>query len=387
MFLILLFTEVTATVTVTLLLLLLCYYCCYITVATDKLCQGSLLSGAAELTIHLLRLINILWLPLCRINKFGFYFPRRLLRSPILVGHQDYFLAPLPGSIALFISSSGSDILCCNPFIMGRARDEKVHVLPSTTRKGTTLSTSAALDSPSVINQLVTPPHAPVSRVGTTESETASENFDDISTVLSETGSLGPFLDATLARSRRFENSEVPIENIITPVASPESGESISDDLEEDYIEVDEAFAEKCRNLDSSADSATIMEFLKKHSVSYKLSADPEFATSPIRITDKDYEFSMDLSFISVVEKDPFCGIDDESAMEHMNKLSTLSSLFSDDTKLRTYFVTKIFPFSLKGDAKTWFGSLSPGCIKKPMDLVNAFFCKYYPASVQHVAL
>ena len=82
--------------------------------------------------------------------------------------------------------------------------------------------------------------------------------------MLSETGSLGPFLDATLARFRRFENSETPIENIITPVASPESGESISDDLEEDYIEVDEAFAEKCRNIDSFVDSATIMEFLKK---------------------------------------------------------------------------------------------------------------------------
>ena len=86
--LILLFTEVSAAVSVTLLLLLLCYYYCYITVATDNLCRGSLLSGAAELTIHLLRLINILWLPLYRINKFGFYFPRRLLRSPILVGHQ-----------------------------------------------------------------------------------------------------------------------------------------------------------------------------------------------------------------------------------------------------------------------------------------------------------
>ena len=70
-----------------------------------------------------------------------------------------------------------------------------------------------------------------------------------------------------------------------------------------------------------------------------------------------------------------------------VHKLSTLSSLFSDDTKLRTYFVTKNFPFSLKGGAKTWFGSLSPGCIKKPIDLVNAFFRKYYPASVQHVAL
>ena len=163
--------------------------------------------------------------------------------------------------------------------------------------------------------------------------------------MLSETGSLGPFLDATLARSRLIENSEIPIENIVTPVASPESSESISDELEEDYIEVDEAFTEKCRNLDSSADSATIMEFLKKHSVSYKPSADPEFATSPIHITDKDYEFSMDLSFISVVEKNIFFRVEDESAMEHMNKLSTLSSLFSNDIKLRTYFVTKFFSF------------------------------------------
>ena len=71
------------------LLLLLLHYChCYKTVATDKPLRASLLSGAAELTTHLSRFINILWLPLCRINKFGFYFPRRLLRSPILVGHQ-----------------------------------------------------------------------------------------------------------------------------------------------------------------------------------------------------------------------------------------------------------------------------------------------------------
>ena len=75
-----------------LLLLLLSYYCCFhITPVT------SAFPGAAELTTQLLRLISILYLPLCRINKFGFYFPRRLLRSPILVGYQDYFLAPLPG--------------------------------------------------------------------------------------------------------------------------------------------------------------------------------------------------------------------------------------------------------------------------------------------------
>ena len=78
-----------ATIAVFILLLLLLYYCCcYTTVATDKLHPVSYFLGVADLTNQLLRLINILWIPLCRINKFGFYFPRRLLRSPILVGHH-----------------------------------------------------------------------------------------------------------------------------------------------------------------------------------------------------------------------------------------------------------------------------------------------------------
>jgi hypothetical protein len=111
---ILLFTIATITAFILLLLLLFHYYHHYKTVATDKPLQASLFPGAAELTTHLLRLINILWLPFCRINKFGFYFPRRLLWSPILVGHQDYFLALLPGSIALFVSSLGIHIVCCN---------------------------------------------------------------------------------------------------------------------------------------------------------------------------------------------------------------------------------------------------------------------------------
>jgi hypothetical protein len=122
--------------------------------------RASLFPGVAELTTYLLRLINILWLPLCRINKFRFYFPRRLLRSLILVGHQDYFLAPLPGSIALFVSSLGIHIVCCNPFIMGKPSDGKVPILPCTTRRGTTLNTSVALDSPSVMSKLLTPLHA-----------------------------------------------------------------------------------------------------------------------------------------------------------------------------------------------------------------------------------
>ncbi|KAK1607209.1 hypothetical protein QYE76_030882 [Lolium multiflorum] len=228
---------------------------------------------------------------------------------------------------------------------MGKPRDTKVAILPSTTRKGTTLSTSAALDSPSVISQLVSPPQT--SRVGiSAESENSSDNFDDASTVLDNAGSLGPFLDATISRSRQIEITETPNENTVTPVNSPEI-----DDLDEDYVELDDDFIDKCN---ATTSTSNLKKLIAQHAVRYKLSPDPKFATSPINIKDKDYDFSLDLSHISIVEKTPFCGTEKESAVEHMNELSTLSSLFSDDVKMRTYFVAKIFPFSLKDDAKIW---------------------------------
>jgi hypothetical protein len=112
-YLILLFTIDTIIV-FTLLLLLLFHYCHYYkTVATDKPLRASLFLGAAELTTHLSRLINILWLPLCRINKFGFYFPRRLLWSPILVGHQYATLWALQLSIVHWAACGGSACLWC----------------------------------------------------------------------------------------------------------------------------------------------------------------------------------------------------------------------------------------------------------------------------------
>jgi hypothetical protein len=100
------------------------------------------------------------------------------------------------------------------------------------------------------------------------------------------------------------------------------------------------------------------------------LSPDAKFATSPINIRDKDYDFSLDLSYISIVEKEPFCGTESESAIGRMNELSALSNLFSDDIKKHTYFVTKIFPFLLKDEAKTWFNNLSPRSIDSPIGLV-----------------
>ena len=136
-------------------------------------------------------------------------------------------------------------------FIMGRARDEKVRVLPSTTRKGTTLSTSAALDSPYVMSQLIAPPHV-TRTVISAESENTSVNFDDASTVLDESGSLGPFLDATLAKSRQLENAETPNENPTTPVDSPEPKDYTSDDLDDVYVEIDNDLIDECATVGTS---------------------------------------------------------------------------------------------------------------------------------------
>jgi hypothetical protein len=49
--------------------------------------------------------------------------------------------------------------------------------------------------------------------------------------------------------------------------------------------------------------------------------------------------------------------------------------------------IAKIFPFSLKGEAKTWFNNLSSRSTDSPIALVNAFFQKYFPASAQHATL
>ncbi|KAK1601767.1 hypothetical protein QYE76_016941 [Lolium multiflorum] len=263
---------------------------------------------------------------------------------------------------------------------MGKPRDTKIAILPSTTRKGTTLSTSAALDSPSVIDKLVSPPHA--SRAGTSAESENSHNIDNVSAVLDDSGSLGSFLDATIAKSRQIENTETP--NAATPVNSPESVEYSSDDLDEDYVELDNDFIEKCK---ATTDARKIKKLLAEHAVRYKPSPDPKFATSPINIRDKDYDFSLDLSHIAIVEKTPFCGTEKESVVEHLTELSTLSGVFSDDVKMRTYFVAKIFPFSLKDDAKTWYNNLPPGSIKSQTDLRDVFFRKYFPASAQHAAL
>jgi hypothetical protein len=162
---------------------------------------------------------------------------------------------------------------------MGKPRDGKVPILPSTTRRGTTMNTSVALDSPSLMSKMLTPPHA--HSTTPSEFENAFDNFDDASTVLDESGSLGSLLDATIARTKQMGNT-------VTPVSSLESRDCPSDDLEEAYIELNDEFIEECH---ATSDASAMKDLLARRAVRYKLSPDAKFATSPINIRDKDYNF------------------------------------------------------------------------------------------------
>ena len=64
--------------------------------------------------------------------------------------------------------------------------------------------------------------------------------------------------------------------------------------------------------------------------------------------------------------------------MAHLTKLNDITTLFTNDEKSRYYYILKIFPFSLKGDAKTWFNSLGLGCVRSPQDMIYYFSAKYH---------
>ena len=102
---------------------------------------------------------------------------------------------------------------------------------------------------------------------------------------------------------------------------------------------------------------------------------------------DKDYEFSIDPELITLVESDPFHGYETKTVVAHLTKLNDIATLFTHDDNIRYYYILKLFPFSLKGDAKIWYNTLAPGCVRSPQDMIYYFSEKYFPAHKKQAAL
>ena len=115
-------------------------------------------------------------------------------------------------------------------------------------------------------------------------------------------------------------------------------------------------------------DLKKLLAKLKEKSLTTRMKYDPAFGTLAICISDKDYDFSVDPELITFVESDPFYGYESDTVVAHLTKLNDITTLFTHDEKTRYYSIPKLFPFSLKSDAKTWFNSLDPGCVRSPQD-------------------
>ena len=64
-------------------------------------------------------------------------------------------------------------------------------------------------------------------------------------------------------------------------------------------------------------DLKKLLAKLKERSLNARMKCDPAFATSPICINDKDYEFSVDPELITLVDSDPFHGYESETVVAH----------------------------------------------------------------------
>ena len=91
---------------------------------------------------------------------------------------------------------------------MKNLKDAKTKIFPSKTRGGKELTSISALDSPSIISKLATPPHAinsDMSHVIDDATSAMHDTYDETTSMLDTTVPHGEFLDEQLARARENE--------------------------------------------------------------------------------------------------------------------------------------------------------------------------------------
>ncbi|KAI4992082.1 hypothetical protein ZWY2020_041945 [Hordeum vulgare] len=191
---------------------------------------------------------------------------------------------------------------------MRNLKDPKTKVLPSTTRTGKELPSSTALDSPSVMSKFATPPPARNFDVSLVLDDATSAIHDACDDAMLDTAlPLGAFLDAQIARfaARCDDTSEtaeiIEVEPAILLVRTSSPRYELRD-MPEGYV-MEGEIAEDFLACQDSYDVDKLLRKCKEKSLNARMKYDPKFATSPIFVTDKDYEFSVDPELITLVEQ------------------------------------------------------------------------------------
>ena len=108
---------------------------------------------------------------------------------------------------------------------------------------------------------------------------------------------------------------------------------------------MDEQTARDFLACNDRSDLKKLLAKLKEKSLNARMKYDPAYATSPIFITDKDYDFSVDPELITLVESDHSHCYETETVVAHLTKLNDIGTLFAHEEKLHYYYILKLFPF------------------------------------------
>ena len=184
---------------------------------------------------------------------------------------------------------------------MKNLKDPSTKIYPSTTRGGKELPSSSALDSPSVLSKLATPTHvidSDRSHVIDDATSALHDAYDETTSMLDTTVPLGEFLDEQLARAK--ENEIIETDNIDK---RDDEDSRLGYELHvvlEGYV-MDEETARDFLACNDRSDLKKLLAKLKEKSLNARMKYDPAFATSPICISDKDYDFSFDPEIITLI--------------------------------------------------------------------------------------
>ena len=162
---------------------------------------------------------------------------------------------------------------------MKNLKDERTKIYPSTTRGGKELSSSSALDSPSVLSKVATPTHAidsDMSHVIDDATFAIHDTYDETTSMLDNTVPLGEFLDEQLAKVR--ENEIIETDNIdeSDDEDSPPRYELLV--VREGYV-MGEETARDLFACNDRYDLKKLLAKLKEKSLNARMKHDPAFAT------------------------------------------------------------------------------------------------------------
>ena len=88
-----------------------------------------------------------------------------------------------------------------------------------------------------------------------------------------------------------------------------------------------------------------------------------DFISTPIAPLTDDESCEINTAMMNLVMKDPFYGLPSEDAATHLNNFVDLCEMQMKKDTNNDIVKLKLFPFSLRYRAKTWFSSLPKNSI------------------------